>query len=177
MRLILAGTLLAALLALAPANAEIIPDASVTADRFEARDAIHVTKALRVAQSSASPDDYSTPARGSKDRAAIMDAARGPISAGIGQTVIFVITTLRTDGEWAYLQATPKNPDGSDLDWTKTLLAEEWEAGMMDDMVMVLLRKTDGQWTAVDHVIGPTDVFWFNWIESYGLPELLFSPG
>lgn len=139
----------------------------------------YVVDSLRVAQSTtpASPDDYSTPARGSKERAAMMDAARGPISSGIGQTVIFVISTLRTDGEWAYLQATPKNPDGSNLDWSKTLLADEWEAGMMDDVVMVLLRKTDGQWTVVDHVIGPTDVFWYNWVESYGLPELLFNPG
>lgn len=179
MRRTLAGTLLAALLAPALANAGIIADVSVTSDRIHPRDPVHVTNALRVAQSTtpASPDDYSTPARGSKERAAMMDAARGPVSSGIGQTVIFVISTLRTDGEWAYLQATPKNPDGSDLDWSKTLLADEWEAGMMDDVVMVLLRKTDGQWTVVDHVIGPTDVFWYNWVESYGLPELLFNPG
>lgn len=139
----------------------------------------YVVDSLRVAQSTtpASPDDYATPARGSKERAAMMDAARGPISAGIGQTVIFVISTLRTDGEWAFLQATPKNPDGTDIDWSKTLLADDWEADMMSDVVMVLLRKKDGQWIAVDHVIGPTDVFWYNWMESYGLPELLFNPG
>lgn len=139
----------------------------------------YVVDSLRVAQSTspASPDDYSTPARGSKERAAMMDAARGPISSGIGQTVIFVISTLRTDGEWAFIQATPKNPDGTDIDWSKTLLADDWEADMMSDVVMVLLRKRNGQWVAVDHVIGPTDVFWYNWVESYGLPELLFNPG
>src|SRR5690606_33147860 len=63
---------------------------------------------------------YTTPGRGTKDRAEIMDAARGPISADLGQTVIFVVIELRTDGEWAYLHATPKNPDGSDIDWSKT---------------------------------------------------------
>lgn len=127
---------------------------------------------LRVASSG-----YVTPGRGSKERAAIMDAARGPVSAAIGQTVIFVVSVLRTDGEWAYLQATPKNPDGSDLDWAKTRFAEDFADGIMDDQVMVLLRKQGGRWSTVDHVIGPTDVYWYNWIDGYGLPEALFNPG
>lgn len=179
MRRTLAGTLLAALLAPVPANAGVFPDTAATTDRREARVTVGLADPVHVAQATtaASPGDYSTPARGSKERAAMMDAARGPISAGIGQTVIFVISTLRTDGEWAYLQATPKNPDGSDLDWSKTLLAEDWEADAMSDVVMVLLRKKNGQWVAVDHVIGPTDVHWYNWVEGYGLPELLFNPG
>ena len=118
---------------------------------------------------------YRKPARGSADRAAIMDAARGPITAELDHTVIFVVSTLRTDGEWAYLDATPVNPDGSPLDWKATPFAEAQAAGMMEDNVLVLLRKKGKDWKMVDYVIGPSDVYWLNWIDQYGLPKALFN--
>ena len=42
---------------------------------------------------------------------------------------------------------------------------------------MVLMRRRASDWQVVDYVIGPTDVHWYNWITSYGLPEGLFNPG
>ncbi|MBP9951815.1 MAG: hypothetical protein KBF27_08630, partial [Cypionkella sp.] len=53
-----------------------------------------------------------TPARNTELRAALMDAARIPIEADLGTKVIFVVSVLKTDGAWAYLQAQPRNPDG-----------------------------------------------------------------
>lgn len=120
---------------------------------------------------------YSTPARGTAQRKAIMNAARTPVSAELGQRVIFVVDTLRTDGEWAYLQAVPHQPNGSPLNWNRTPFAQSWQADMMSDIVMVLLRRRNGSWSVVDHVIGPTDVYWYGWVDQFRLPELLFFAG
>jgi hypothetical protein len=118
---------------------------------------------------------FSTPARGTAERSAIMDAARGPVANDIGQAVIFVVSVLRSDGHWAYLQATPIQPNGSALNWNKTNFAADWRADAMSDTVMVLLSNDGGDWHVVDHVIGPTDVYWYTWIDQYQLPDALFQ--
>jgi hypothetical protein len=63
-----------------------------------------------------------TPERGTPERKAIMDAARGPVESVLGLPVIFVVSVLRTDGTWAYLQAQPRNPMAAR--WTGT--AHRW---------------------------------------------------
>lgn len=117
---------------------------------------------------------YYTPRLKSATRSAIMDAARVPISRELRQPVIFLVDVLRTDNVWAYLQAVPLQPDGTAMKWSATPFAEDWKNDMMSDVVMVLLRRDADGWTVVDHVIGPTDVFWYGWIDAFGLPEALF---
>ena len=126
---------------------------------------------------STSLDAYVTPQRGDPTRQALMDAARPVIAGDIGQNVLFVVDVLRTDGQWAYLQATPTQASGLPLDWNTTNYAEDWQADAMSDLVMVLFVKQNGSWQVVDFVVGPTDVFWYGWIEQYGLPEVLFYEG
>ncbi len=120
------------------------------------------------------PKPFTTPARGTPERSAIMDAARIPVSADIGQSVIFVVDRLRSNGLWAYLQATPHQPDGAPLNWSQTNFAEDWQGDMMSDVVMVLLNNSGGTWQVADYVIGPTDVYWYVWVDHFGLPESLF---
>ncbi len=120
---------------------------------------------------------YYTPRRGTEERRAIMDAARVPVSAAIGKTVIFTVSVLRSDGDWAYLQAEPRNPDGSALDWSATRFADDWAMDAMSDVIMVLLRRSGGGYQVVDYVVGPTDVHWYGWLGQYGLPEALFHGG
>ena len=117
-----------------------------------------------------------TPARGTDLRKALMAAAREPIEAEIGQSIVFVASVLRTDGTWAYLQAVPHNPDGSPIDWAKTPFAAEMKKGVMSDTAMVLMRKVQGEWTVNDYIFGPTDVYWLNWANAYELDEALFMP-
>ena len=118
-----------------------------------------------------------TPPRGDPLRQALMDAARPVIAADIGQTVLFIVKELRTDGQWAYLQATPAQPSGMPLDWSETNYAADWQADAMSDTVMVLLAYQNGAWLVVDYIVGPTDVYWYSWIERFGLPEALFYTG
>ncbi len=120
---------------------------------------------------------YYEPARGSAERKALMDAARIPVSGEIGLPVIFVVEVLRTDGRMAYLQAIPTNPDSTPLNWNNTPFREDWNSDFMSDTIMVLMENQNGQWVAIDHVIGPTDVHWLNWTGQYGLPEALFYGG
>lgn len=117
-----------------------------------------------------------TPQRGTKERKAIMDAARIPIGNELGQRVIFVVSVLRTDDNWAFLQATPVQPNGKAINWLKTPYASDWRADVMSDVIMVLLKREGGQWRTMDYVIGPTDVHWYVWLEPYGLPEAFFIP-
>lgn len=122
------------------------------------------------------PGALYTPEKGTAARKGILDAARGAVEPAIGLPVIFVVSVLRTDDTWAYLQAEPRNPDGSPLNWARTAFARDWQNGVMSDVVMVLLQFDGSNWFVVDHIIGPTDVFWYNWIEMFGLPEALFTP-
>lgn len=120
------------------------------------------------------PQAYSSPRPGTSERAAIMDAARIPISEALGQRVVFVDTTLRSSGTWAYLAAVPQLPDGQPLDWTRTPYRDAWRADAMSDLVMVLMVNDGTGWRAIRHVIGPTDVHWLNWVDELRLPEALF---
>ncbi len=117
---------------------------------------------------------FTTPARGSQERTEIIDAARTPVASDIGQAVIFVVDILRNDAHWAYLQATPVQPNGKPIDWASTRYAQDWQADAMSDTVMVLLSKDGGVWHVVDHIVGPTNVYWYGWIDQYQLPEVLF---
>ncbi|MEH6740582.1 MAG: hypothetical protein V7695_18865 [Sulfitobacter sp.] len=120
---------------------------------------------------------YYTPARNTAERQAVMDAAREPMWRELGQKVIFLVKTLRTDGQWYFLMAEPLQPNGKKLDWYSTPYADDWAKDAMSDVVMVLMRRQGSGWQVVDYVIGPTDVHWYNWIDGYGLPERLFTPG
>jgi hypothetical protein len=117
-----------------------------------------------------------TPARGTAERQAIMDAARAPISSDIGQPVVFVVDELRSNGRFAFLQAVPTQASGSPIAWEQTRFAEEWRQDMMSDIVMVLLENQNDRFRVIDYVIGPTDVYWYGWIEQYGLDETFFFP-
>jgi hypothetical protein len=118
--------------------------------------------------------DLYQPPVGSAERAAIMDAARAPISGALGQDLVFMVEVLNSNGAFAYLQAIPQNRDGSAIDFGTTLMADFWNEGTMGNQAMVLLQQQGGTWTVLDWVMGPTDVYWMGWVEPYGLPEGFF---
>lgn len=120
---------------------------------------------------------YYTPQRGTSERKDILDASRAPISRDLGQPVIFLVDVLRTDGRLAYLQATPLQPGGAPLDWATTPFREDWKLDAMSDVIMVVLSRTGRNWRVVDYVIGPTDVFWIEWVTTRDIPEALFHDG
>jgi hypothetical protein len=79
-----------------------------------------------------------TPAKGAPERAAIMDALR---AKGADKSRIFVVQSLKVDGEWAYAQVAPQSPDGRSR--------YEPESA--------LLRQKAGHWSVVDQPCGEED--------------------
>lgn len=121
-------------------------------------------------------DRLHTPGKGTAERKAILDAARAPLARQLGKSLMMVVQVLRTDGHWAYLQATPYSADGKGpFDWSGTPFARDIEDGFASDILMVLLERNGAGWRVLELVIGPTDVAWLNWAESYRLPEALFK--
>lgn len=114
------------------------------------------------------------PERGSALRTELLDTVRPAISKQTGGSVIFVVDTLQVLGDWAYLEADPRRPDGSKIDWRRTKFREAYEADMFSGLVLALLHWQDGRWALVDTFVGPTDVAWLEWVQKYKLPETLF---
>lgn len=79
-------------------------------------------------------DSAYTPARGSAERKAIMDAMRAHRRRFDPQPVIFVVSHLRVQRGWAWLAAEPQSPDGRSH-------YEGEEA---------LLRRRNGRWAVVE---------------------------
>jgi hypothetical protein len=114
-----------------------------------------------------------TPAAGSEERRAIMDAIRGPAQKDLKQTVIFKVDHLRVAGEWAYARVSPTRPDGSELDYSKTKYQKLIDLGAFDPQGEALLfKEEDGEWTVVEWAFGSTDVPSAEWASKHpGIPK------
>jgi hypothetical protein len=116
-----------------------------------------------------------TPPPGSPLRTQVLDAFRPTIEREIGAPVIFVIHVLHVAGDWAYVEAVPQRPGGRRIDWARTRFREDFQAGMLEDLVLGLLRRQGGGWRVVEHRIGPTDIAWDDWVGKYRLPRRFFQ--
>ncbi len=104
-------------------------------------------------------------------------AAAPAISEDIGIPVTLAPTVSRTEGDWGWLVAQPWTPDGAAIDWSQTRHASRAENGAMDSSgtVYVLLKRENGAWRVVEHIVAPTDVAWLDWPQRHGAPESLFA--
>ena len=59
---------------------------------------------------------FREPARGSAERAAIMDTLRPAVEAEMRGPVEFVVTTIRVTPNWAFVQVEPQRPGGGVID-------------------------------------------------------------
>jgi hypothetical protein len=80
-------------------------------------------------------DQVHTPAAGSAERKAIMNAARTPVQQRVGQRVIFVVNHLRVQNGWAFFAGSARTPANKPLS-QKYLWGE----------TRALLRKSNGAW-------------------------------
>lgn len=112
-------------------------------------------------------------------RPVLLNALRPAIVADLGQSVKFVVATLRTQGDWAYVVARPQRPDGREIDFRATRYREQIEQGVFDGPTLyALMQRRAQRWIVVDFVIGPTDVHHAGWPEEFGAPAgMLGLPG
>jgi hypothetical protein len=114
--------------------------------------------------------------KGDALRKPLLDALRGPIQKDLGQSVQFVVSTLRVQDGWAFVVATPQTPDGKPIDYARTRYASAIADGVFDGgTVFALLRLDRGTWSVTEFVIGPTDVAYLAWPEQHGVPATLFG--
>ena len=92
------------------------------------------TYASEVKIQSATKTGTYTPAKGSEDRKAIMDALRVVIRKMSGLEVIFVVRHLKINEGWAWVETDPKSADGKN----------HYEP------MVGLLHKKNGRWTYIE---------------------------
>jgi len=108
---------------------------------------------------------WTEPARGSKDRASMLDAIRPMAEWRLGAPVEFVVDTLRVAGDHGFAVLYPQRPGGIAIDLGQSPLAirDGWFVDEMDGArIDVLFRRSGGQWVAVLYEIGATDA-WYVW--------------
>lgn len=114
------------------------------------------------------------PAKGSPERAAILDAIRPAIEAQMRGPVEFQVDTMRTDGDWAFVIATPRRPGGKPIDPEKTAFAGQQD--QMDGLtVLALVRRVKGRWVHIDDIIGPMDAAQMSWLNAYQVPRAIIG--
>ncbi|MDT8855273.1 hypothetical protein RNZ50_09650 [Paracoccaceae bacterium Fryx2] len=105
---------------------------------------------------------WTEPARGSADRAALMDALRPVAEQELGAPVEFVVRDLRLDGDVALMRLTAQRPGGGEIDLAETPMVQRGRAPDTIDGpgVDALMRYADGFWQVAHWAIGPTDVWY-----------------
>jgi hypothetical protein len=110
------------------------------------------------------------PAKGSPERAAILDAIRPAVEAQMWGPVEFKIDQMRTDGDWAFVMAEPQRPGGKPVDPETTAFAGQED--QMDGLtVLGLARFVRGRWVHIGDIIGPMDAAQTAWVQNYRVPK------
>ena len=92
------------------------------------------------------------------DRKAIVNVLRRPVEQRVGKPVEFVVTALRGERGWAFIQADPRRPGGRLIDGRR-YFPDDWEN--MDGLTTTaILRKRDGRWRIVAMKIGALDAWY-----------------
>lgn len=115
-----------------------------------------------------------TPAPGTAERKAILDAMRPQVEAAMRGPVVFVIDRMNVADNWAFVSANPQRPDGTAIDASKTGFAQDIE--FMDGLsTYALLIYANERWNLVEFHVGPTDVSYSIWPEIYGVPTYVIG--
>ena len=110
-----------------------------------------------------------TPAPGSAERQAILDAARVKVAADLpcSEAILFRVEDLRVYKGWALLNGQPVTPTGTPIH--KNCIES-------DELTVVLLRFKDGTWQVErGGTTCATDAFWLQWQEELGAPSEIFE--
>ena len=116
-----------------------------------------------------------TPAAGSEERKAIMDALRVPAEKDLGRKVIFRVDHLRVAGNWAFARVVPLLPGGGEIDYSRTKYRTQMEEGAFDAEAECLLRREGDGWKVLEWRFGASDTETPIWAEKYRIPKSLLN--
>jgi hypothetical protein len=97
-----------------------------------------------------------SPAAGSPQRRAILDALRPAVERRLGPDVEFVVGEMRVANGWAFVSATPQRRGGRPIDGSRHFRNFD----EMDGLTVTALLHFRTRWTLVEHVIGATDAWY-----------------
>jgi hypothetical protein len=125
---------------------------------------------------------YIEPSIGSTMRKMILDTVRGPAEEHLGQNLKFKVNRLRVSGAWAFFTGEAIRPDGAKIDYLKSKAyrndpegaRNDMEAGALYGGVDALLRMDGERWKIVNLTFDAGDVYWLNFPQKFGCPEILF---
>ncbi len=106
---------------------------------------------------------WTEPARGSADRAGMMDALRPHAEWALGAPVEFVIDQLRQTGDVGFAVVQPQRPGGGAIDPAQTPMAlrDGQDMDYLDGLRIDALLKREGKtWVAVHWAVGATDAWY-----------------
>lgn len=115
-----------------------------------------------------------TPAKGSAERTAILNALRVPVEKELKQKIIFDVENFNVSGVWAFISGDPQGADGGRPDYSGTPYQEAIDADMFDNNFFALLKKSGGRWKVVRYEIGCTDVCYADWWRRHKAPKRIF---
>lgn len=116
--------------------------------------------------------DVWTPKAGSKERTDILDAIRDPLEDHIHQKVIFRVSHLKVQDDWAFLMAQARTVNDKPIDYTGTALA--WGTKEFDEGVIAILRFKRKRWYVVQHSFFASDVWWHGSHKTLRAPKAIF---
>lgn len=114
--------------------------------------------------------DVREPGKTDPVRKQILDGLRPVVEKELRQPVIFEVRVLRVDGNWAFLDVTPRRPNGKPIDYRRTRYRDAVEAEAFDDAAQALLHREKSGWKVKEWVLGATDVPWEGWPRKHGAP-------
>jgi hypothetical protein len=132
---------------------------------------LFVTLAASVAVAQGPP---STPKVGTPERKAIIDALRVPVEKNLNSKVVFQVSHLKVQNNWAFILGIPRQPGGKPIDYRNTPYQGAITSGAFDDGICALLKSEAGKWRVVQFVIGATDVPYEGWDKKYKAPAAIF---
>lgn len=98
-----------------------------------------------------------SPAVGSQERAAILDALRPSIEAELGSNIEFVVEQISVKNGVALVHAHPQRRGGRQIDARRFYQRYDDMGGIG---VTGILRLSRGRWNLIERSIGATDVWW-----------------
>lgn len=103
-----------------------------------------------------------SPAPGSSERRAILDAVRPVVVAQVGPPVEFVVNDIRVVGRYAFVVVEPQRPGGGRIDYSHL------DDGLMDGLrTEAILVNRSGRWLVAHHATGATDVWYLGYCGDY----------
>ncbi|TCP43446.1 hypothetical protein EV191_12260 [Tamaricihabitans halophyticus] len=116
-------------------------------------------------------------------RAAVLQAATGPLDEVFGDRVRLEVDNVNRIGAWVFVRGTMRDAGGGGPYYAGSSYEARRADGAMSDVYAALLRKTDNTstdndaraWQLSDYAIGPTDVAWLPWSNKHSTPRSLFE--